>query len=387
MIDPTNRPAPAQGHQGFVPIAANAGIDAIAPYQTGKPISELERELGLTHIVKLASNENPLGCSPKVAEAIAAVLPELARYPDGNGFALKEAIAQKFAVSMQQITLGNGSNDILELVARALIGEGHSAVYSQHAFAVYQLAVQAVGARGIEVPARDFGHDLPAMAAAIEADTRVVFLANPNNPTGTWFDEAAFERFMQAVPPQVVVVLDEAYVEYFPDHFDSLKFLSRFANLLISRTLSKAYGLAALRVGFALSHPALAQLLNKIRQPFNVNAVALAAAVAALGDADFLQHSREINRTQMQVLADGCRALGLGVIPSRANFLCIDLGPAHQGVAVFNALLHQGVIVRPVTGYGLPHHIRVTIGRPEENQRFLQALAQVLGRSVQTTHP
>ncbi len=367
----------------FLPIAANAGIDAIAPYQTGKPISELERELGLTHIVKLASNENPLGCSPRVSEAIAAVLPELSRYPDGNGFELKSAIAAKFAVDLAQITLGNGSNDLLELVARALIGAGQSAVYSQHAFAVYQLAVQAVGARGIEVPARDFGHDLPAMAAAIEADTRVVFIANPNNPTGTWFDEAAFEQFMQAVPAQVVVVLDEAYVEYFPENFNSLPFLQRYPNLLISRTLSKAYGLAALRVGFALSHPALAQLLNKIRQPFNVNALALAAAVAALGDEDFLQQSRDLNRREMAVLEHGCAALGLTWIPSRANFLCIGLGPQHLGHEVFNALLHQGVIVRPVTGYGLPHFIRVTVGLPEENQRFLQALATVLQPQVQ----
>jgi histidinol-phosphate aminotransferase len=362
-------------------LPANQGIARLAPYQTGKPIDELKRELGLTDIVKLASNENPLGCSPKVTAAIQAELADVGRYPDGNGFHLKDTICRMFDVQMNQVTLGNGSNDILEMVARTFISPQSSAVYSQHAFAVYPLVVQAIGATGIEVPAKDFGHDLPAMAKAIRDNTRVVFLANPNNPTGTWFEEADFADFMEKVPCNVLVVLDEAYVEYFPEEFDSLKFLRKHSNLLISRTLSKAYGLASLRVGFALASPDVTNLLNRVRQPFNVNSFALSAAKAALEDQDFVTQSRELNRAGMAQLEAGLRELRLDFIPSHGNFISVRInkGGSRDGVSIFNALLQKGVIVRPVTAYGMPDYIRVSIGLPQENQRFLDALAQVLG--------
>ena len=359
---------------------ANQGIANIAPYQTGKPIDELKRELGLDNIVKLASNENPLGCSSLATQAVRDELADVGRYPDGSGFKLKEKIVEVFDVEMSQITLGNGSNDILELVARTFVSPENTVVYSQHAFAVYALATQAVGATGIEVPAKDFGHDLIAMANAVREDTRVIFLANPNNPTGTWFTEDDFAAFMRVVPSRVLVVLDEAYVEYFPEYFNSIKFLERYSNLLISRTFSKAYGLASLRVGFALASSEITDLINRVRQPFNVNSFALAAATAALGDQDFLHQTRTLNHAGMSQLEAGCTALGLSWIPSRANFLsiCVSTDVERQGTKVFQDLLKLGVIVRPIAGYGMPDYIRVSIGTFTENKRFLEALAQVL---------
>lgn len=363
---------------------ANQGIANIAPYQTGKPIDELKRELGIDDIVKLASNENPLGSSPLAMQAVRDELAEVGRYPDGSGYKLKAKIAETFDVDMAQVTLGNGSNDILELVARTFVSPKDSVIYSQHAFAVYALATQAVGATGIEVPAKDFGHDLPAMAKAVREDTRVIFLANPNNPTGTWFAEAEFDAFMQAVPSRVLVVLDEAYVEYFPEYFNSIKFLDQYPNLLISRTFSKAYGLASLRVGFALAAPEITDLINRVRQPFNVNSFALAAATAALGDHDFLNQTRTLNYDGMAQLEAGCTALGLSWIPSRANFLsiCVNTDVKRQGTKVFQDLLKLGVIVRPIAGYGMPEYIRVSIGTFAENKRFLEALSQVLQASA-----
>lgn len=361
----------------FLIPPANEGIAHIAPYQPGKPIDELKRELGLDDVVKLASNENPLGCSPKAKAAIQQAIEDVGRYPDGNGFALKQQISQQFAVDMNQVTLGNGSNDILELVARTFVAAGDEVIYSQHAFAVYALATQAVGAVGVEVPAKNYGHDLNAMAQAVTAKTRVIFIANPNNPTGTWFEEDAFSQFMQQIPVQVLVVLDEAYVEYFPENFNSLKFLSQYPNLLISRTMSKAYGLASLRVGFGMASTEVTNLLNRVRQPFNVSSFALAAAVAALKDTDFIEQSRALNLQGMVQLEQGFAQLGLNWVASRANFILVDI--QRNGAQVFDALLKQGVIVRPVGGgYGMPNHIRVSIGLQEENSRFLQALAQVL---------
>lgn len=361
----------------FLIPPANEGIAHIAPYQPGKPIDELKRELGLDDVVKLASNENPLGCSPHAKAAIVQAVEEIGRYPDGNGFALKQQISQQFNVAMNQITLGNGSNDILELVARTFVAAGDEVIYSQHAFAVYALATQAVGAIGIEVPAKNYGHDLNAMAQAVTAKTRVIFIANPNNPTGTWFEEDAFSQFMQQVPTQVLVVLDEAYVEYFPQNFNSLKFLNQYPNLLISRTMSKAYGLASLRVGFGMASAEVTNLLNRVRQPFNVSSFALAAAVAALKDTDFIEQSRALNLQGMAQLEQGFSQLGLAWVPSRANFILVDV--QRNGAQVFEALLKKGVIVRPVGGgYGMPHHIRVSIGLSGENSRFLQALTQVM---------
>jgi histidinol-phosphate aminotransferase len=365
--------------------AAPQYIRAIAPYQPGKPISELAREMGIAEsgIVKLASNENPLGVSPAARAAIEAALPELGRYPDGNGFELKRALAARYGVSMDRIVLGNGSNDVLEMVAIAFLAPGRSAVYSQHAFAVYPLATQARGARGIVVPAKRYGHDLAAMRKAIDAETRVVFIANPNNPTGTLLSGAELEAFLRDVPPHVVVVLDEAYNEYLPEavRYDSLPWLERHRNLVVTRTFSKAYGLAGLRVGFALCDDRVADLLNRVRQPFNVNELALVAATAALGDAAFVRRSRELNLAGMQQLVDGFRRLGLAWIPSFGNFASVEIPRANgepQAGAAFEKLLRQGVIVRPVGGYGLPDHLRVTVGLPEENDRFLAALAAAL---------
>ncbi|OUY07076.1 histidinol-phosphate transaminase [Acinetobacter populi] len=353
---------------------ANQGIERLKPYQPGKPISELERELGIHDIVKLASNENPLGCSDKVKQAVIDQVAEIGRYPDGGGFILKDQIHKQFGFEHDQITLGNGSNDLLEIIARTFVSEQDSVIYSEHAFAVYALLTQAINAQAIEVPAKDFAHDLEAMAAAIQDNTKLIFIANPNNPTGTWFEEAEFVQFMQKVPAHVVVVLDEAYVEYFPENFNSLKFLAQYPNLIVSRTLSKCYGLAALRVGFALASVQITNYLNRIRQPFNVNHLAMVAAVAALQDQDFIEKSRQVNKAGMAQLQQGIEQLGLSYVPSRANFLLIniDADPAQT----FNALLKQGVIVRPV---GIDKHIRVSIGTEAENAKFLTALATVLG--------
>ncbi len=357
---------------------APAHVKAIAPYQPGKPISDLARELGLDEagIVKLASNENPLGVNPAALAAMTRSLADVTRYPDGNGFEVKAAIGSRFGVDPAQVVLGNGSNDVLELAARAFLLPGTSAVYAQHAFAVYPLVTQATGARGIEVPARDFGHDLDAMLAAIEADTRIVFIANPNNPTGTFIDGGRLARFIAAVPPDVLVVLDEAYTDYLPKdlRYDSIAWLSKHPNLMVSRTLAKAYGLAGLRVGFGLASPAVIDLLNRVRQPFNVNSVAQAGAVAVLNDPAFLERSFEVNLAGMKQVTDGLASLGFDYIPSCANFVSFRVGPAAQ---VFERLLKQGVIVRPIAGYGMPEYLRVSIGTRTENQRFLDALASV----------
>ncbi len=350
-------------------------IRSIAAYQPGKPISDVARELGLNEadILKLASNENPLGPSRKAVAAIQAALNDLALYPDGGGFALKAAIAGKFGVDPAQIILGNGSNDILELAARTFMHEGDSAVYSQHAFAVYPLATQAVGATGIEVRARNFGNDLDAMCGAIRADTKMVFLANPNNPTGTFVDAASLHAFLQAVPKNVLVVLDEAYGEYLQpaEAYDSVPWLGEFPNLIISHTLSKAYGLAGLRIGFGLAAPVLIDLMNRVRQPFNVNHLAMVAAVAALADDAFIAESRRVNAEGLSLLTRELTARGLSVIPSFGNFITFKIAAAAD---VYRALLSQGVIVRPVAGYGLPDYLRVSIGTAPQNERFLLAL-------------
>lgn len=356
------------------------GVQKLSPYVPGKPVDELARELDLdpAGIVKLASNENPLGPSPKALEAIRAELAELTRYPDGNGFELKQKLAARCGVTPAQVTLGNGSNDILDLVARAWLAPGLNAVFSQYAFAVYPIATQAVGAQGKVVPARDHGHDLEAMLAAIDANTRVVFVANPNNPTGTWFGPDALESFLARVPENVLVVLDEAYIEYAEgDELpDGLDYLARYPNLLVSRTFSKAYGLASLRVGYALSSPQVADVLNRVRAPFNVNSLALTAACAALDDADYLAASRRTNDAGMAQLEEGFRGLGLSWIPSKGNFIAVDFG--RDAAPINQALLQAGVIVRPVAGYGMPTFLRVSIGTEQENARFLEALERIL---------
>ena len=354
-------------------------IRAIAPYQPGKPIGELARELNLDpdSIIKLASNENPLGVSPLGMAAIQRVLADLARYPDGNGFELKQALARRFGVALPQIVLGNGSNDVLDMAARAFLAPGLEAIYSQHAFAVYPLATQSIGATGVEVPARNFGHDLDAMLKAVTARTRLVFIANPNNPTGTLLRGAELLRFLQALPGHVVTVLDEAYNEYLAEELktDTLGWLKQFPNLIVTRTFSKAYGLAGLRVGYAFAHERAADLMNRVRQPFNVNSISLAAAAAALDDQEFVRRGYELNAAGMRRITEGLAALGLSFIPSYGNFVSFKVADANS---VFQRLLRRGVIVRPVAGYGMPGYLRVSTGLPSENERFLGALKESL---------
>ncbi len=373
-----NAPAPKSVSSKDLCDLSPSYVRAIAPYQPGKPTSELAREMGIEEktIVKLASNENPRGIGPRTRAAIESALGDLARYPDGNGFELKDALSRRYGVGMDSIVLGNGSNDVLELVAMAYLGPGSSAVYSQHSFAVYPLATQARGARGISVAAKNYGHDLEAMTKAVTGDTRVLFIANPNNPTGTFVPYDAIAALLKAVPG-CIVVLDEAYNEYLPPELrvDTAKWVKRHPNLVVTRTFSKAYGLAGLRVGYAMANPAVADLMNRVRQPFNVNSIALTAAAAALDDMEFVARSYAENRAGMKRIEEGAAALGLEFIPSYGNFITIRVGKAGE---IFKRLLKRGVIVRPVTGYELPEHLRVTIGMPEENERFLTALAASL---------
>jgi histidinol-phosphate aminotransferase len=356
-----------------------AHVRAIAPYQPGKPISELARELGLAEadIVKLASNENPLGPSPMALAAAQDALFDMALYPDGAGFALKAKLSTQWRVDANQIVLGNGSNDVLDMAARAFLAQGTSAVYAQHAFAVYPIATQTVGAQGITVPAKNYGHDLNAMHAAIRDDTRVLWIANPNNPTGTFLPWAEVEAFLETVPQQVLVVLDEAYGEFLPpaERCDTTAWLASFPNLLIVRTFSKAYGLAGLRVGYGLGSAEVIDLLNRVRHPFNVNAPALAAAEAALDDVDFLARSYALNSAGMAQLAAGLSALGVDGVPSKGNFLLAKVGDAAR---INTELLTRGVIVRPVANYGLPEFLRVSVGLAGQNARFLDALKACL---------
>lgn len=356
-----------------------AHIRAIVPYSPGKPIAALAREMGLDagEIVKLASNENPLGVSPRARAAIERALADVHLYPDGSGYALKTALARRLGVDREQIVLGNGSNDVLELCARLFLEPHTSAIYAQHAFAVYSLVTRACGAVGLEVPAKAYGHDLEAMAAAIQDDTRLVFIANPNNPTGTLLETAALYAFLRKVPADVAVVLDEAYREYLDERLraPSLEWLDEFPNLIVTRTFSKAYGLAGLRVGYALARPEVASLLERLRQPFNVNSLALAAAEAALDDDDFLAASKRLNEAGLKQLTAGFRRLGLEYIPSWGNFVCVRVGEASR---VYQDLLRRGVIVRPVGNYGLPEHLRVTVGTEAQNARLLAALSEVM---------
>jgi len=358
---------------------APAYIRAIAPYQPGKPISELERELGITGIVKLASNENPLGASPKAIKASRLALNEIGLYPDGNCFELKDALVERYGVTHDQIVLGNGSNDLLELAARAFLTVGDKVVYSDHSFAVYSLATQAVGASGISVAAKDFGHDLDVMSkAAVEQGAKMIFIANPNNPTGTFLSGAALHDFLSALPTNILVVLDEAYNEYLPEDnkYDSVSWLDEFPNLIICRTFSKAYGLASLRIGYAMANVQVIDMMNRVRQPFNVNSMAQAAAVAALADKDFVQQTFVLNRNGMKQIVDALGKLGLEHIPSFGNFVSFKVAGAE---VIYRRLLELGVIVRPVDNYGMPGYLRVSIGLEAQNEVFLSALKQTLG--------
>lgn len=359
---------------------ATTGVAGLHPYQPGKPVEELERELGISNIIKLASNENPLGSGVKAQLALSSTS-NLSRYPDGNAHDLKMALAGRHGVNTDQITIGNGSNEILELITRAIIGPQHEVIISEHAFAVYSLVTQAVGARAVVVPAKDWGHDLSAMQAAANENSRIMFVANPNNPTGTWHNIQSLRTLLESCPEHMVVVVDEAYFEYVDedDYPNCIQWVNEFPNLLVTRTFSKAFGLAGLRIGYGISHRDIADLMNRVRQPFNVNSLALSAASAALGDIDHLQQSVSLNQAGMKQLITAFDNMNLQYIPSVGNFICVDLQTTgHSGIEMYKQLLHQGVIVRPIDNYGLPNHLRITIGLKQENEKFIQALESVI---------
>jgi len=348
-------------------------ILGLRPYQGGKPIEELKRELGLETVIKLASNENPLGASAKVVEAITESLAEISRYPDGNGFSLKSALGEHLGVSIDTLTLGNGSNEVLELIARVFVSEASDeVVFSQYAFPVYPLATQALGATAKVTPAKNFGHDLEAMLATISDNTKLIFVANPNNPTGTLLSNDELYSFLERVPQTIPVVLDQAYIEYLNTDDPTISWLDTFSNLIITRTFSKAYGLAGLRVGYAISSTEIADYINRVREPFNVNHVAQSAAIAALADAEYLQTSIKVNNAGVKQLETGFAKLGLMFIVSSANFVAVEVSNAND---IFEKLLSEGVIVRPVE---MPNYLRVSVGTESENSRLLEALEAVL---------
>jgi len=366
----------------FFSKLANSGVQNLSPYQPGKPVSALEREYGVSNVVKLASNENPLGPSPRVIKAITNGLDETARYPDGNGFELKHKLAKIFQLEENQITLGNGSNDVLEIIARTFASATDEIMFSEHAFAVYPIVTQAIGAKANVVKARKWGHDLPAMAAAITSKTKIIFLANPNNPTGTWFSESELSTFLKAIPENIIIVLDEAYFEFasHPEYGqktypNGIEYLSQYDNLIVTRTFSKAYGLAGLRVGFSVSHPDIANLLNRVRQPFNVNQLALVAAETVLDDVDYLEKSIILNAKQMQVYVNVLTNAGIEYIPSAGNFICVKV---ERSADVYEALLKRGIIVRPVANYLMPDYLRISIGSESENRHCLDALLAIV---------
>jgi len=361
------------------------GINDLSPYEPGKPLDELERELGLSETIKLASNENPLGPSPRGLEAARNAVGGINLYPDDSGYRLKRKLAERLSVDPEQVILGAGSSDVIDMVARTFLAPGCNAVFSRYAFAMYPIYTTAAGAEARvaqalppDHPEMPYGHDLEAMAALVNDRTRVVFIANPNNPTGTWLEREALRGFLQGLPEHLVVVLDEAYTEYVtaPSFPDGVGWLDEFPNLIVTRTFSKIYGLAGLRVGYGVADQVLIELIGRVRHPFNVNAPGLAAAEAALDDTTFIERSRQLNAAGLEQLAGAFDAMGLKHIPSVGNFVTVAL--ERDGAAVYDALLHKGVIVRPVANYGLPRHIRVTVGSEAENARFLDALEEVL---------
>ena len=372
---------------------AVSGVQGLQPYQPGKPIEELERELGVTNTLKLASNENPLGPSSKVTDALHDTFydemnqlkPQLNLYPDGGGFILKDKLANKLGVKASQITLGNGSNDVLDMITRAFLCEGREAIYSEYAFAVYPISVQAVGATAkvskalaVDHNQNPYGHDLEAMSALISDKTRVIFIANPNNPTGTWLTSSELKSFMTNVPHEVVVVVDEAYFEYVtePEYPDTLQWLSQYPNLIVTRTFSKIYALAGLRIGYAICSEQIADLLNRVRQPFNVTTPALVSATAALDDIEHLTTCVAVNKAGIKFWQDACQSRGLRYIPTVGNFITIDF--KRDAMPIYEAMLREAVILRPIGNYGLPNHLRITISTEAENQQCLDALDKVL---------
>ncbi|MCG6939040.1 MAG: histidinol-phosphate transaminase [Gammaproteobacteria bacterium] len=376
---------PAMIVKGSFLQLATPGVQQLTPYQPGKPVEELERELGITNPVKLASNENPLGPSPLALEAIAEVLPSINFYPDGAGFVLSNKLAQLHELEPANITLGNGSNDILELVTRAFLTPQHSAVFSEYSFAVYPIVVQAVGAKANVAKAypenhqdMPLGHDPDAMLSAIDESTRIIFIANPNNPTGTWLTPAALERLFQGIPENVIIVLDLAYTEYMDEEIKPpvKKWLQQFPNLVMTRTFSKVYALAGLRIGYSISSAEIADILNRVRQPFNTNSLAQTAAVASLDDDDHVRKSVAMNSAGKSFLQQSFTEMQLDYLPTMGNFISVNV--KQDGLALYQKLLRQGVIVRPVANYAMPEYLRITIGAQKQNERFIEALKQSL---------
>lgn len=361
----------------FIDLASSC-IRELQPYQPGKPVEELERELGLTQVIKLASNENPLGASERVTASLQESLSGVSRYPDGSAYLLKKKLSEFLGVATDRLTIGNGSNELLELLARVFLSPENESIVSRHSFVVYPTVTRAIGAALKVIPAKNYGQDLQATFEAISNKTRIVFIANPNNPTGTWVNRRDLTAFLERVREDVIVVLDEAYYEYVQEaeYPDGILLCEKYANLVVTRTFSKAYGLAALRIGYSVSHPDIADLMNRVRQPFNVNAMSMVAALAALDDQEHVHKSVALNSIGLRFLESECNRLGLTFIPTVANFLTIDFG--RDALPIYNDLLREGVIVRPVGVYELPHHLRVTVGTVEENQRFIEALGKVL---------
>lgn len=368
----------------FHKLAVN-GVQRLQPYLPGKPIEELERELGVSNTLKLASNESPMGPSPKVIEAINSSSLQINLYPDGNGFNLKQKLSEMHAVGVSQITLGNGSNDVLDMIARAFLCEGREAIYSEYAFAVYPISTQSVGATARVSKALDaddldspYGHDLTSMKALINDKTQVIFIANPNNPTGTWLKREALDNFISEVPKNIIVVVDEAYFEYVQEseYPDTMQWLDKYPNLIVTRTFSKIYALAGLRVGYAVCSEQIADLLNRVRQPFNVNTTAQVAATVALDDRQHIAKCIDINTKGIKFWRAACQYRGLDYIPTVGNFITIDMG--NKAELIYQALLREAVIVRPIANYGMPSHLRITISTPEDNHRCLNALDKVM---------
>jgi len=372
--------APSFPEGSFLKLATD-GVQQLTPYQPGKPVEELERELGIANSIKLASNENPLGPSPLALEVIKNISSSINYYPDGSGFALSEKLAQKHRVDSANITLGNGSNDILELVTRAFLTPQHSAVFSEHSFAVYPIVVQAVGAKANVAKAfaedhadMPLGHDPDALLAQIEDNTRIIFIANPNNPTGTWLTPAQLEDLFGNIAQDVIIVLDLAYTEYMDENLRPpiKQWLEKFPNLVVTQTFSKVYALAGLRIGYSISNPEIADVLNRVRQPFNTNMLAQSAAIASLDDADHVVKSVVMNNAGKQFLQNAFSDMGLDYLPTMGNFISVKV--KQNGAALYEKLLQQGVIVRPVANYAMPEYLRITIGTQPQNERFIETL-------------
>jgi histidinol-phosphate aminotransferase len=355
-------------------LQVHPDIRSLSPYVPGKPIDELQRELGLTRVIKLASNENPLGPSPRALAALSGAQDMLHRYPDGGGYQLRQTIADRWKVGKEQVILGNGSDEILGLLARTFLTPGDEAIMADHTFVIYKMEVTAVHGKPVVVPLVDWAYDLESMVCAVTPRTRLLFLCNPNNPTGTMVSAEAVDRLMAKVPEDVIVVFDEAYFEYVrnPQFPDAMAYVKQGRNAIVLRTFSKIYGLAGLRIGYGVSTPEIIDFLNRVRPPFNVNSLAQRAALAALGDDEHVAKSRAVNTAGMEQMEQGLRALGVIPIPSETNFLYFDA--KRDGRLVFEALLRAGIIVRHIDGTML----RVTIGQPDENAAFLQAFRKVL---------